>query len=59
MPKYLTVDEAAELLRLKKQTLYKWICQRKIGSISLGGRTLFQQEELEKWVEQRKRKAIT
>lgn len=55
MAKYLTVEETAQLLRVKKQTIYKWICERRIGSISLGGRTLFSQEELERWVEEHRR----
>lgn len=58
MDKYLTVPEAARLLRIKPQTLYKWICERKISSISLGGRTLFEEEELLKWISSRRRSPV-
>ncbi|MCF7953877.1 MAG: helix-turn-helix domain-containing protein [Spirochaetales bacterium] len=55
---YLTVDDASKLLRVKKQTLYKWICERKIPSYSLGGRTLFNENELHEWVKQHYRRAL-
>jgi len=59
MPTYLTVDEAALLLRVKTQTIYKWICERKIPSIAIGGRTLFDQGELLTWVNSGRRMTIT
>ena len=58
MNRFLTVDEAAELLRVRKQTIYKWICERRIPSLSLGGRTLFDQQELLEWLDKHHRKAI-
>jgi excisionase family DNA binding protein len=58
MSKFLTVDEASELLRVKRQTIYKWICQRKIPSISIGGRTLFDARDLDLWIESSKREAL-
>jgi len=58
MPKYLTVDEAADLLRVKRQTVYKWICERKIPSISVGGRTLFEEGDLQKWIGMGKREVL-
>jgi len=54
----LTVGEVAELLRIKPQTLYKWICERKIPSISLGGRTLFDKDELQAWISSKKRDQV-
>lgn len=50
MRKFLTVDDAADILRVKPQTLYKWICERKIPSYAVGGRTLFDEAELIEWV---------
>ena len=58
MKKYLTVDEAAEMLRIKKDTLYVWICKRKISSISLGKRTLFEESKLIEWIESKNRESI-
>lgn len=55
MKRFLTVDEASEILRVKRQTIYKWICQRKIPSISVGGRTLFDEQELLAWISSGKR----
>ena len=56
--RYLTVDEAAEMLRVKKQTIYKWICEGKIPSFALGGRTLFSLQELQEWMEAHRRRVV-
>lgn len=58
MKRYLTTDEAAQLLRIKRQTLYKWICEKKIPSLSLGGKTLFDEAELMEWIESKRRKTL-
>lgn len=58
MSRFLTVDEAASLLRIKKSTLYSWICQKKVPSFSLGRRTLFESTELEQWVLSNRRDAL-
>lgn len=55
MSRFLTVDEASNLLRVKRQTIYKWICERKIPSISVSGRTLFDEQELLAWISSGKR----
>lgn len=59
MPKYLTVEEAASMFRVKRQTIYKWICEKRIPSISLGGRTLFDEADLIAWTEACKRQQIS
>jgi excisionase family DNA binding protein len=58
MVKFITVDEAATMLRVKRQTLYKWICMKRIPSYSIGGRTLFDEEELRRKVLAGRRDAI-
>lgn len=58
MKRYLTTDEAAQLLRIKRQTLYKWICEKKVPSLSLGGKTLFDEAELMEWIESKRRKTL-
>ncbi len=57
--RFLTTDEAADLLRIKKQTLFKWICEGKLPSYRIGGRTIFSEKELLDWVESRKREVLT
>jgi excisionase family DNA binding protein len=45
---FLTVPEAAELLRLRPSTLRSWILNRKIGYIKLGPRAVrFRRSDLE------------
>lgn len=56
--KYLTVDEVAMLLRVKRQTIYKWITERRISSISVGGRTLFDADVVEECLRAGKRPAL-
>lgn len=58
MDTLLTVEEVSKLLRVKRQTLYKWICERKIPSISLGGRTLFEKDELQEWISSKRRDQV-
>lgn len=58
MSKYLTVDEIADMLRVKRQTIYVWITKRQIPSISLGGRTLFDEAEISRWISAKNRKPI-
>jgi excisionase family DNA binding protein len=55
---FITTDEASQLLRIKRQTLYKWICERKIPSYHIGGRTLFCKQELTHWLESKRRKPL-
>lgn len=55
MKKYLSVDEASRLLHVQPQTIYKWICEKRIPSIAVNGRTLFDEEELHAWIESKKR----
>jgi len=58
MAKYLTVDETAAMFRVKRQTIYKWICERKIPSVIAGGRTLFDEAELVAWAQSGHRNAF-
>jgi excisionase family DNA binding protein len=57
MSRYLTVDEVATLMRVKKQTIYKWVCERKLSSFAVGGRTIFEESEVHKWISEHKREA--
>jgi hypothetical protein len=47
--KFLIVEEAAELLRVKPKTVHTWISQRRIPVRYAGGRPVFLLEELLAW----------
>ena len=48
---FLTIDEASEMLHLKKSYLYRLIHERKLPVYKpLNGRVLFDQEELEQFI---------
>ena len=48
--KFLTFIEAAELLRLSKPTVERFVAEGKIPSYKVGKRRLFDPEELIEWV---------
>lgn len=49
-PTILTVDEAADFLRLAKQTIYQLVSARDIPFSKRGKRLYFQRHELEQWI---------
>ena len=53
----LDVDELAGYLKLKKQTIYNWLNQRKISGIKIGGVWRFDKREIDKWLRAQSRKA--
>ncbi|MFH1128412.1 MAG: helix-turn-helix domain-containing protein [Candidatus Omnitrophota bacterium] len=55
MPKLIDVDELADYLRLKKQTIYNWLHQGKISGIKMGGVWRFDQREVDAWLRSRRR----
>jgi excisionase family DNA binding protein len=57
MDHLLDVDELAAYLKLKKQTIYNWLNQRKIAGIKIGGVWRFDKREIEKWLKAQSRKA--
>ena len=56
--KYLTVDEAAALTRLSRQTLYRRSCERSIPTVRVGGRLLFPEDELREWIDAGRRPVV-
>jgi excisionase family DNA binding protein len=52
---YLTVPEAAQLLRMAAGTLYNWIYRRQIPSVKVGGRVLLASSSLQAWLRRRER----
>jgi excisionase family DNA binding protein len=52
--KLMTINEAAEFLRISRSTIYKMVMNKSIPFIKLPGRLLFDQEELQNWLGQTK-----
>jgi excisionase family DNA binding protein len=49
LPKFLTVDEVAELLRVSPRSVYDWVSQRSIPHRKAGRRTIFLTDEILEW----------
>ena len=60
-PRFMTVREAAELLRLAPKSLYSLVSQRRIPYRKAGRRLLFLESELVDWTRpaERKRRMFT
>ena len=57
MEHLLDINELAEYLKLKKQTIYNWLNQRKISGMKIGGVWRFERREVDKWLKTKSRKA--
>ncbi len=55
MSRLIDVDELADYLKLKKQTIYNWLSQGKISGIKVGGVWRFDRREVELWLKSRRR----
>jgi excisionase family DNA binding protein len=55
MTRLIDIDELAGYLKLKKQTLYNWLHQRKISGIKVGGVWRFDRREIDSWIKSRRR----
>jgi len=55
MKRLLSVGEAATYLGVQKSTIYSWAWRRKIPSVKMGRRLLFDREDLDRIIEERKR----
>ena len=53
----LSVEEAAQYLGLHPSTIHSWASQKKIPSVHIGRRLLFNQEDLDRMIEECKREA--
>ncbi|OGX37350.1 MAG: hypothetical protein A3G91_00575 [Omnitrophica WOR_2 bacterium RIFCSPLOWO2_12_FULL_50_9] len=54
----LDVDDLARYLKLRKQTIYNWLNQRKITGIKVGGVWRFDKKEVDKWLRSQARRAV-
>ena len=55
MARLMDIDELADYLRLKRQTIYNWLHQRKISGIKVGGVWRFDRREVDNWLKSRRR----
>jgi len=57
MSRLIDIDELADYLKLKKQTIYNWLNQGKIAGIKVGGVWRFDRRDIENWLKSKKREA--
>ena len=50
MPRLMDVDELANYLGLKKQTIYNWLHLKKIVGIKIGKVWRFDRNEIDSWL---------
>ncbi len=55
MTRLMDIDELADFLRLKKQTIYNWLHQSKLTGIKIGGVWRFDRKEVEDWLRSKRR----
>ena len=48
-PRFLTVEELAEMLRVEVRTVYSWVSQEKVPFRKAGRRTIFLIDEILEW----------
>ncbi|MDD5255036.1 MAG: helix-turn-helix domain-containing protein [Candidatus Omnitrophica bacterium] len=59
MNRLIDIDELAAYLKLKKQTIYNWLHERKITGIKVGGVWRFDRKEIDAWLKSRRRVSRT
>ncbi|MDD5129338.1 MAG: helix-turn-helix domain-containing protein [Candidatus Omnitrophota bacterium] len=55
MARLIDIDELAEYLKLKKQTIYNWLNQGKISGMKVGGVWRFDRDDIDNWLRSKKR----
>ncbi len=58
MSRLIDIDELADYLKLKRQTIYNWLHQGKISGIKVGGVWRFDRRDVEAWLKSRRRVSI-
>jgi excisionase family DNA binding protein len=53
LPRFLTVDELAELLRCAPEKVYRLAARGELPSYKVEGRRLFDEAEVARWLESR------
>ena len=55
MAKLIDIDELADYLRLRKQTIYNWLHEGKISGIKVGGVWRFDRRDIDSWLKTKRR----
>ena len=55
MTRLIDIDELAQYLKLKKQTIYNWLSDGKIIGIKVGGVWRFDRKEIDTWLRSKRR----
>ena len=55
MSRLINIDELADYLRLKKQTIYNWLHQGKISGLKVGGVWRFDRRDIDLWLKSTRR----
>jgi len=50
MKRLMNIDELADYLRLRRQTIYNWLHQKKISGMKVGGVWRFDKREVDTWL---------
>ncbi len=58
MDKLLNVSQLADILGLKKITIYEWVRNNKIPFIKLGKRVLFHPSDVEEFIKTNRKEAV-
>tara|TARA_B100001964_G_C13884775_1_gene444552 strand:+ start:75 stop:266 length:192 start_codon:yes stop_codon:yes gene_type:complete len=58
MKRLLNIEEASEYLSVSKNTLYQWSSQRRIESVHIGRKLLFDRNYLDELIERSKVEAM-
>ena len=59
MAKLMDVDELARYLKLRRQTIYNWLHNKKIAGIKVGGVWRFDRREVDSWLKSRHQKCLS
>jgi excisionase family DNA binding protein len=54
MRRLMNIEELADYLGLRKQTIYNWLYQKKISGFKVGGVWRFDKKEIDLWLKSRK-----
>lgn len=49
----LNADELAQMISVNRDTLYRWVSQRKIPCVKIGRSTKFDTEVIDKWIKEK------
>lgn len=59
MNRLMDIEELAHYLRLRKQTIYNWLHQRKISGMKVGGVWRFDRKEVDLWLKNQRRLSVS